>query len=287
MFDGAALAALRIVAILVAVWVAAALLHRLIGLFRERIGARIADPESAKRATTLGRVIRYLANVLLTLIAGLLILAELGISVAPILGAAGVVGIAVGFGAQSLVKDYFTGFFILLENQIRQGDVVDIAGKGGLVEEVTLRFVRLRDYEGSVHFIPNSLITTVTNKSRCFAQAVVEIGIGYGEDIDAAFDVMRQVGADLREDPAFAPKLLGDFEIAGVERWADSAVVLRGRFKTLPLEQWGIRREFLRRLKKGFDEAGIEIPFPHLTVYAGKEKRAPQLPAQGEAPSPS
>jgi len=280
MFDGPALVALRIVLILCAVWVGAAVMHRLIRLFRERIGARISDPESAKRATTLGRVIRYLANVLLTLIAGLLILAELGISVAPILGAAGVVGIAVGFGAQSLVKDYFTGFFILLENQIRQGDVVDIAGRGGLVEEVTLRFVRLRDYDGNVHYIPNSLITTVTNKSRGFAQAVIDIGIGYGEDIDAALDVMRQVGADLRADPAFAPKLLADFEVAGVEQWADSSVVLRGRFKTAPLEQWNVRREYLRRLKKAFDEAGIEIPFPHLTVYTGKEKRA--APTQDE-----
>jgi len=283
MFDGAALAALRIAVILLAVWVAAAIVQRLVRLFRERISDRISDPESAKRATTLERVIRYLANVLLTLIAGLLVLAELGISVAPILGAAGVVGIAVGFGAQSLVKDYFTGFFILLENQIRQGDVVDIAGKGGLVEEVTLRFVRLRDYEGSVHYIPNSLISTVTNKSRGFAQAVIEIGIGYGEDIDAAFAVMRQVGADLRADPAYATKLLGDLDIAGVERWADSAVVLRGRFKTAPLEQWGIRREYLRRLKRAFDEAGIEIPFPHLTVYTGKDKRARELPAQDEA----
>ncbi len=287
MFDGPALVALRIVVILLGAWVGAVVMHRLIRVFRERIGARISDPESAKRATTLGRVIRYLANVLLTLIAGLLILAELGVSVAPILGAAGVVGIAVGFGAQSLVKDYFTGFFILLENQIRQGDVVDIAGKGGLVEEVTLRFVRLRDYDGNVHYIPNSLITTVTNKSRGFAQAVIDIGIGYGEDIDAAFEVMRQVGAELRADPAFAPKLLGDFEIAGVERWADSAIALRGRFKTAPLEQWTVRREYLRRLKKAFDEAGIEIPFPHLTVARGKGKNAQEQPMQSEARAPS
>jgi len=267
--DGAALIAMRIGLILLAAWVAGIVLHRLIRLFRDRIGTRLTDAEAVKRATTLGRVIRYLANVLLTLIAGMLILAELGISVAPILGAAGVVGIAVGFGAQSLVKDYFTGFFILLENQIRQGDVIDIAGKSGLVEEVTLRFVRLRDYEGSVHYIPNGLITTVTNKSRGFAHAVIDIGIGYGEDLDNVFDLMRKVGAGLRADPAFAPKIMGDLDIAGVEKWGDSAVMVKGRFKTAPLEQWNVRREYLRRLKKAFDAAGIEIPYPHLKIYQG------------------
>jgi small-conductance mechanosensitive channel len=269
--DGAALVALRIAAILIAAWIAAGLLHRLVRIFRERVSSRIADAEAAKRATTLGRVVRYLANVLITLIAAMLVLAELGVSVAPILGAAGVVGIAVGFGAQSLVKDYFTGFFILLENQIRQGDVVEIAGKGGLVEEVTLRFVRLRDYEGNVHYVPNSLITTVTNRSRGFAHAVIDVGIGYGDDIDAAFDVMRKVAAELKADPAYATRILQDFEIAGVERFADSAVMLRGRFRVLPLEQWNVRREYLRRLKKAFDAAGIEIPLPHLKIYAGAQ----------------
>jgi small conductance mechanosensitive channel len=264
--DGAALIALRIAVIMTAAWIIAVVLRRLTRVFRERIHARITDAEAAKRATTLERVIRYLVNVLLTLIAGMLVLSELGVSVAPILGAAGVVGIAIGFGAQSLVKDYFTGFFILAENQIRQGDVVDVAGKSGLVEEVTLRFVRLRDYEGSVHFIPNSLISTVTNKSRGFANAVIDIGIGYGEDLDRVFELMREVAAALRADPAFAPKILGDLEIAGVESWAESSVMLRARLRTMPLEQWNVRREFLRRLKKAFDDSGVEIPFPHLKI---------------------
>lgn len=267
--DGPALVALRIGLILAAAWVAGALLHHLIRIFRDRIGSRIADAEAAKRATTLGRVIRYLANVLLTLIAGMLVLSELGISVAPILGAAGVVGIAVGFGAQSLVKDYFTGFFLLLENQIRQGDVIDIAGKSGLVEEVTLRFVRLRDYEGNVHYIPNGLITTVTNKSRGYAHAVIDIGIGYGEDLDDVFAIMRKVGTALRADAVYAPKIMDDLEIAGVENWGDSSVMVRARFKTAALEQWNVRREYLRRLKKAFDEAKIEIPSPPWRIYQG------------------
>lgn len=276
LIDGPALVSLRIVAILLAAWVIAAVVHRLIRVFRDRIATRIADAEAVKRATTLGRAIRYLTTVALTLIAGMLVLAELGVSVAPILGAAGVVGIALGFGAQSLVKDYFTGFFILLENQIRQGDVVDVAGKSGLVEEVTLRFVRLRDYEGNVHFVPNGLITTVTNKSRGYAHAVIDIGVGYGEDLDNVFALMRKVGAELRADPAFAARVLEDLEIAGVESWADSAIMVRGRFRTAPLEQWNVRREYLRRLKRAFDEAKIEIPFPHLRITTGgSESKSP------------
>lgn len=274
--DPAALVAVRIVLILALAWLTSSLLHRLIRVFRNRVTLRLPDAEAAKRAETLGQVFRYTANVALLLIAGMLILSEVGVSVAPILGAAGVVGIAIGFGAQSLVKDYFTGFFILLENQIRQGDVVEIADKSGLVEEVTLRFVRLRDYGGSVHFIPNSLISTVTNMSRGFAHAVIDVRIGYGDDIDTAFGIMHTVTAGLRSDAAFAPKIIGDLEIAGVENLAESAVMLRARLKVMPLEQWSVRREFLRRLKPAFGEAGIDIAYPRLTVRLVEQ-------AQGEA----
>jgi len=274
--DPAALVAVRIVLILALAWLTSSLLHRLIRVFRNRVTLRMPDAEAAKRAETLGQVFRYTANVALLLIAGMLILSEVGVSVAPILGAAGVVGIAIGFGAQSLVKDYFTGFFILLENQIRQGDVVQIADKSGLVEEVTLRFVRLRDYGGSVHFIPNSLISTVTNMSRGFAHAVIDVRIGYGDDIDTAFGIMHTVAAGLRADAAFAPKIIGDLDIAGVENLAESAVMLRARLKVMPLEQWSVRREFLRRLKPAFGEAGIDIAYPRLTVRLVEQ-------AQGEA----
>jgi len=269
--------AVRVVAIAVVAWIAGAVLARMIRIFRVRIAGRLHDAEQVRRAETIGRVLRYLASVIVTLIAAVLILSELGVSVAPILGAAGVVGLAVGFGAQSLVKDYFTGFFLLLENQLTTGDVVRIADRSGLVEDVTLRFVRLRDYDGNVHFIPNNLITSVTNMSRGFAQAVIDVGVAYREDTDAVVETMREVGRGMRADEAFATRILADLEIAGVERWDDSAVILRCRFKVAPLEQWGIRREFLRRLKKAFDAQGIEIPFPHLTVYAGADK-------QGQAP---
>ena len=224
----------------------------------------------------------------MSLVAGMLILSEFGISVAPILGAAGVVGLAVGFGAQSLVKDYFTGFFLLLENQIRQGDVVKVADRGGLVEEVTLRYVRLRDYDGNVHFVPNGLISTVKNMSRDFAQSVVDVGIAYRENVDEAFAVMREVAEGMRADATFGPKILDELEIAGVERWDDSAVTLRCRFKVMPLEQWSVRREYLRRLKAAFDAKGIEIPYPHLTIYAGEAKDGTAPPFRIEAkPGPA
>jgi small conductance mechanosensitive channel len=277
---GAATTTLRIVGILVICWIGIVVLQRAIRAFRVRLASRLDDREAVKRAETLGRVFRYLAAVVVTLVGGMLVLAELGISVAPILGAAGVVGLAVGFGAQSLVKDYFTGFFLLLENQIRQGDVVKLGDHAGFVEEVTLRFVQLRDYDGYVHFVPNGQIDTVVNLSRGYAQAVMDIGVAYREDTDAVVAVMKQVGATLRDDESFALRILGDLDVAGVERWDDSAVVIRCRFKCAPLEQWGVRREYLRRLKQAFDEHGIEIPFPHLTVYAGQDKQgqAPELP---------
>jgi len=279
-WSGPAASGLRIVLILAMAWVAIALLQRMVRNVRVRIANHIGGTDVARRAETLGRVIRYLIAVAVGAVALMLVLAELGVSLAPILGAAGVVGLAIGFGAQSLVKDYFTGFFILLEDQIRAGDVVTVAGIGGLVEDMTLRHVRLRDYDGTVHFIPHGMISSVSNMSRDFAQAVVDVGIAYRENVDDAFVVMRQVGAQMRSDATFGPKILADLEIAGVDKLDDSAVVLRCRFKVAPLEQWSVRREFLRRIKGALDASGIEIPYPHLTLYAGsgKDGTAPALP---------
>jgi small conductance mechanosensitive channel len=263
---------LRVVIILLLSWLLLVISSMLIRSFRHYMEKRAATSEDKQRIDTLERVFRYVATVLITLVAGMLILSELGISIVPFLGAAGVVGIAVGFGAQSLIKDYFNGFFILLENQIRKGDVVEVSGKSGLVEDVTLRYITLRDYEGSVHFVPNGLITTVTNKSRGYAYAVIDVGIAYRESIDEAYEVMREVGREMRDSKEISAKIIGDLEIAGVQSWADSAVVLRCRFKVASLEQWGVRREFLYRLKKAFDAHNIEIPYPHLTLYAGLDK---------------
>ncbi len=276
-------AGLNVALILAATWVALAVVNRAVQRFRQYMEARLPNAEEAKRVGTLCRVFRYFGTVVISIVAAMLVLNELGISIAPILATAGVAGIAIGFGAQSLVRDYFAGLFILLEDQIRQGDVVQVAGVGGLVEEVTLRYVRLRDFEGHVHFVPNGEIKIVTNRTRDYAQALIRVGIAYREDCDEALAVMREVGREMRADPAWSPRLLDDVELIGVDQWADSAVMLVARIKVVGIEQWSVRREFLGRLKKAFDARGIEIPFPHLTVYAGQAKdgSAPALPVRG------
>jgi len=263
----ALIALVNIFVILVLAWLVHRLARRLIRLLKMRLAAAAADVEDQKRVETLGRVFGYIASVVVSIVTIMLVLSEIGISIAPILATAGVAGIAIGFGAQSLVKDYFTGFVMLIENQIRQGDVIEIAGKTGLVEEVTLRYVRLRDYEGAVHFVPNGVVDTVTNKSRGFAYAVMEVGVAYHECLDRVYHAITDVAEAMRADPAFAGKILDPIEIAGVDQWADSAVIIKTRLKTLPLEQWAVRREFMRRLKFAFDHAGIEIPFPQRVVH--------------------
>ena len=261
-----AVQALRVVAILVLAWVLHAVSAHLIHVFRHYMDRRTGGDERA-RIETLARVFRNASAIIIVIVAGTLVLGELGISVAPILATAGVAGVAIGFGAQSLIKDYLGGFFILLDDQIREGDVVDVAGLGGLVEEVTLRYVRLRNFEGHVHFVPCGEIKTVTNRTRGFAHAVIEVGVGYREDPDQALAVMREVSTAMRADAEWKSKIVDDIEIVGVERLADSAVILRARLKVVPpAQQWNVKREFLKRLKKAYDERNIEIPYPHLRV---------------------
>lgn len=272
-------ATLRIVLILVVAYVAMRALGRLLKTFQAFAMTRADDnPEELKRISTLTQVFRYIFTVLISVVTIMLILSELGISIAPILAAAGVVGVAVGFGAQSLVKDYFTGFILLLENQIRQGDVVEAGGKGGYVEEVTLRYIRLRDYDGNVHFIPNSAISVVTNLSREYAFSVIDLRIAYKEDTDYVIGLMREVGAELRKDPNFKNRILGDLEMAGVDALTESAVIIRCRFQVTTLSQWDVRREFFRRIKQVFDEKKIEIPYPHITAYPGLDRDGSIVP---------
>lgn len=253
--------------ILVASWLLLGLVRRVLRTLNQRMDARSSDPEDRKRIDTLMRVFRYIASVVIGAVTVMLVLSEFGISIAPILATAGVAGLAIGFGAQSLVKDYFTGFVMILENQIHVGDVVEVGGKSGKVEDVTLRYVRMRDAEGAVHYVPNGVISTVTNRSREYAYAMIEVGVGYAENIDRVIDVIKDVGAQMQRDAELGQKILEPVEVLGVENWADSAVTLRFRFKTKALEQWGVRREMLRRLKHEFDQRGIEIPFPCRTVY--------------------
>ncbi len=275
---------LRILLIMVIAAILIKISSKLIIKLKQHLKERAdGDAEELKRIDTLGRVFRYIASILIVVIAIVEVLHQLGISIAPILAAAGVVGVAVGFGAQSLIKDYFNGFFLLLENQIRQGDVVEAGGKGGFVEEVTLRHIKMRDYDGNVHYVPNGIITTVTNMSRGFAHSVIDIGVAYRENVDEVMQIMREVGEDMRTDEEFQFKILDNLEMAGIDKLGDSAVTIRCRFKVKALEQWTVRREFFKRIKEQFDKRGIEIPYPHLTVYPAqlKDGSAPALNIRG------
>lgn len=238
---------------------------------------RKMDDEYKKRADTLSAVIAYLISATVIVVAALMILAELNIQIGPVLAAAGVVGLAVGFGAQHLVQDVISGFFILMDDEIRVGDVVQIADKSGLVERLNLRMVVLRDLSGNVHYVRNGKIDIVTNMTKDYSRYVFDIGIAYREDVDEVTEVIKQVDEELRNDPAFGPDILEPMEILGLDQFAESAIIIKARTKTKPIKQWGVAREFNRRLKRRFDEKGIEIPFPHVTLYAGREKT-------GEAP---
>jgi small-conductance mechanosensitive channel len=238
---------------------------------------RKMDEEYKKRADTLSAVIAYLISATVIVVAALMVLAELDIQIGPVLAAAGVVGLAVGFGAQHLVQDVISGFFILLDDEIRVGDVVQIADKSGLVERLNLRMVVLRDLSGNVHYVRNGKIDIVTNMTKDYSRYVFDIGVAYREDVDQVIKVIQQVDEELRSDPVFGPDILEPIEILGLDQFAQSAVIIKARTKTKPIKQWGVAREFNRRLKKRFDEKAIEIPFPHVTVYMG-QNRAGQAP---------
>jgi len=250
----------RIALILVVAWVLQALARRIIRAFHHRMSQRTSAPEELRRIRTVGTVFSYFATVVVLLVAGTAILNELGISVAPILATAGVAGVAIGFGAQSLFKHYFTGLVLLIEDQISAGDVVELLGKAGEVEEITLRYVRLRDGDGYVHFIPNGEIKMVSNRTRGHAYAMVDAAIQGHEHVEPACRAMREIGADLRKDETYGPKILADVEIFGVERWELWGIGLRCRLKVLPFERDSVRREFTRRLIAEFDRRQIKSP---------------------------
>jgi small-conductance mechanosensitive channel len=230
------------------------------------------DDESKKRAATLGSVIRNIVNVIIAIVSLMMILGQLGVEIGPVLAAAGIVGLAVGFGAQNLVKDVINGFFILLEDQIRVGDFIEVGGHSGVVEKVNLKIIVLRDIAGNVHYIPNGCVDIVTNKTKGFSRYVFEIGVAYREDVDEVIEVMKAVDEKLRSDPEFRDDIMNPLEVLGLDEFADSAVVIKARSMTKPGRQWAVGREFNRRLKKAFDEKGIEIPYPHLTLYMGQDK---------------
>ena len=225
--------------------------------------------EREKQAATLGKVIRNISRILVWSVAVMMVLKELGIDIGPILAGIGIMGLAVGFGAQSLVKDFLAGMFILIENQYNVGDVIEAAGAKGQVEKITLRATTLRDLEGNVHIIPNGTIGVVTNRTRQWSRFVLDIGVAYKENVDEVMRVLKEIGDELAADAEFASMITAPLEVLGVQDFADSAVVIRVMFTTQPVKQWTVGREFRRRVKNTFDAKGIEIPFPHTTIYLG------------------
>ena len=274
--DWALVSGLRIVLIATLAWFLMKVVNTIVDRleFEAGRGVGLEAAERAKRIRTLGNLVQYVVAVFVGGVATLMILRELHLDITPVLTGAGIVGLAVGFGAQSIVKDFFSGFFLILENQVRVGDVAVVNGVGGLVEAITLRTVTLRDMEGTVHIFPNGSITTLANRSKDFSFAVLDVSVAYGEDTDRVSDLLRRIGSGLQQDPAFAPSILGDLEVLGVDQLADSAVVIKVKMKTLPLKQWEIARELRRRIKQEFDREGVEIPFPQVSLWPRRGRRA-------------
>jgi small conductance mechanosensitive channel len=243
--------------------------------------------EHKKRTETLIGIVNKAGVVVIWTLIVMLVLMQIGVNVAPLIAGAGIIGLAIGFGAQELVRDVITGFFILMENQIRNGDVAVINGTGGLVEAMGLRTIVLRDLSGTVHVFQNGKISSLANMTKGWSAMVFDVGVAYKEDTDEVVEVMRQVADELQRDEAFSSKILEPMEVFGVDSFGDSAVVVKARLKTQPIQQWAVGREYNRRLKKAFDERKIEIPFPHRTLYWGEESEPFQLRQVGQNGAPS
>jgi len=250
----------RIAAILILTTILIFVARRLIAGF-ERISAKNADDiDSRRRAATVSLVLRKTITFILTTLATLAVLNAVGITIMPFLATAGVAGIAIAFGAQTLVKDFLKGFFLVAENQIRQGDAVEIAGKSGVVENLTLRYVQLRDFQGNVHFVPNGEIAVVTNSSRTFSYAVMDVMIALDQEIAPVIDAMREIGVQMRAHAEWGPRILDELELSGIESWNERGITLRARFRVPAVDQGPVRREFLLRLKRAFDDLKIRHP---------------------------
>ena len=269
---------LRIVLIVVLMSIAFRLIKGVMRKLETILKGTLPTPAQVKRAETLSHVIRDVGRVAVLAVSALMILSELGLNLGPLLAAAGIGGLAVGFGAQNLVKDVLSGFFILLEDSIRVGDVVEVAGVGGLVEEVRLRTIRLRDLSGNVHVVPNGSVDKVKNMTKDYSYYLFDLGVAYREDVDEVMAVVQEIAEGLRADENFAADILEPLEMLGVDQFADSAVIIKCRIKTVPIKQWRVGREMNRRIKKTFDAKGIEIPFPHHTLYWGEPKQGTPPP---------
>jgi moderate conductance mechanosensitive channel len=238
---------------------------------------------SSTRARTMLPLVRNALFVTIVTIAGIVTAANLGINVTPLLAGAGVIGLAIGFGAQSLVTDLITGLFIIIEDTISVGDWIDVdGGHAGRVEHLSIRTVRLRDGQGAIHAIPFSQIKIVKNLSRDFAYAVFEVRMGFSDNVDQVTQLIREVGADLMADFRYRREMLGPIEVWGLDRFDPNWMVLKGQIKTRPLQQWSVARAFNLRLKLKMDEAGIEIPVPQMRIYtSSKDAQGEPMPDDG------
>jgi len=277
-WDALVAAALRIAILLVVALILMRVFKKLLLKLEHRLIARSrleGEPpsESQKRIETIVRLVRQGVLIILWSVVLLIVLSELKVQIGPLIASAGILGLAVGFGAQNLVRDVISGFFIILENQIRVGDVAIINGTGGLVENIRFRTTVLRDLGGVVHIFPNGEINTLSNLTNDWSAYVFDIGVAYKEDTDKVVAIMKDVGKAMKADDHFGPLMLDEPDVFGVDKFGDSAVVIKGRIKTKPIRQWDVGREFLRRVKYAFDEHGIEIPFPHRTIYFGEESK--------------
>lgn len=259
-----------------------ALLKQVITRLRLVYEGTLPGPAQLKRADTLTHVVRDVARAVILVVGTMMILSEVGIDLKPLLAAAGLGGLAVGFGAQSLVKDVISGFFMLLEDSVRVGDIVEVAGVSGVVEEVKLRTLRLRDLSGNVHVVPNGIVDKVKNMTQVYSYYLFEIGVAYRENVDEVMIVLKDIAEELRADPEFNVDILEPLDMLGVDQFADSAVIIKCRIKTTPTKQWRIGREMNRRIKNTFDAKGIEIPFPHRTIYWGDPTQAASALARSE-----
>lgn len=263
----------KILLILIVAWIIQKIINRSLKNVEKRmvtnrqLEGEIAT-DASKRVQTIMNLIRQGIGILLWAMIVLIILKQIGVEIGPILAGAGILGLAVGFGAQNLVRDVISGFFMIMEDQIRVGDVAVLNGTGGLVEKINFRITSLRDLSGTVHVFPNGTISSLSNMTNEWSAYVFDIGVAYKENTDHVMDVMREVLTKLKEDEVFGPNVL-EWEIFGVNEFANSSVNIKGRIKTIPLKQWMTGREFLRRLKHEFDAKDIEIPFPHQTLYFG------------------
>lgn len=277
---GSAVSIGTVIALAIVVW---ELFSSAIERYLAKLDEEGAAPRRA-RVRTLLPLLRTAMMVLILVMVALIVLSAIGVNIAPLLAGAGIVGIAIGFGAQALVKDIITGLFILIEDTLAVGDVVDVGNAhAGVVEGISIRCLKLRDAAGTVHTVPFSDVTAVKNLTRDFAFYVVDVAVAYREDTDRVVAVLESTAKALRTDPAYGPFMLAPLEVIGLDRFEQSAVVIQVRLKTLPSRQWSVGREFNRRFKKAFDAAGIEIPFPHRMVYFGEDRRGAPAPPMPEA----